>query len=577
MTMAKTVAIGEQDFSKIIENNYFYIDKTYFIKDWWENGDTVTLITRPRRFGKTLTMSMLDCFFSIHHVSRRHLFQNLYIGQQAEYKQLQGTFPVIFLSFANVKADNYETAREGMFQELVDVYDRNAFLLDSDRLTAREKELFQKIKEDMSDMTAARSLLRLSNLLYKHYGKRVLIFMDEYDTPMQEAYVNDYWHPLSEFMKKLMNSTFKTNPALERGMLTGITRVGKESVFSDLNNLAVVTTTTKLYESAFGFTEKEVCHALTEFQLEDKYAQVTRWYDGFRFGTQDHMYNPWSIINFLKFQEFSAYWTNTSSNRLIGSLIQSAGAPVKMVMADLMRGHCFHTSIDEQIVFDDLARNEHAIWSLLLAIGYLKAADYEINVNGKKDYALTIVNFEVRQMFGDLFLSWFSACSYDYNDFIKALLRNEIESMNHYMERIVRTVISSFDAGTKPSEQSQPEKFYHGFVLGLMISLTDRYVITSNRESGFGRSDTLLEPKNHLDDGIIFEFKVLDSRKEKDLEDTANAAIRQIIRKKYAAALETACKKERIRIYGFAFRGKELLIKGGYLKEWEAENVPLTL
>lgn len=401
--MPRTIAIGEQDFSKIIENSYFYIDKTSFIKEWWENGDTVTLITRPRRFGKTLTLNMLNCFFSVKYAEKSSLFKNLRIWKETGFQMLQGSYPVIFLSFANIKADSYAAAHEGILQELTDVFDQNSFLLDSDKLTDREKETFQKVNETMSDMTAARSLMRLSNYLFKHFGKRILIMLDEYDAPMQEAYVNGYWNELAEFMRKIMNSAFKTNPALERAIMTGITRVSKESVFSDLNNLTVVTTTTKLYETAFGFTEPEVFQALEEFGVQNHKAEVKNWYDGFRFGSCNSIYNPWSITNFLKFKELAPYWANTSSNKLAGTLIQTGSPDIKMIMEDLMRGLSFNTSIDEQIVFDQLRYHEHAVWSLLLASGYLKVSDCKMNQNSRKEYVLDIVNFEVRQMFEDLF------------------------------------------------------------------------------------------------------------------------------------------------------------------------------
>ncbi len=570
--MARVAGIGIQDFSRIIENNCFYADKTAFIREWWENQDTVTLITRPRRFGKTLAVNMLECFFSVRYAGRKDLFEHLAIWNQEAYRSLQGTYPVISLSFANVKAESFQAARESIFQELSDLYNQHAFLAESSRLTGREKELFWKVKEEMSDMTAARSLMRLSAFLYKYYGKRAIILLDEYDTPMQEAYVNGYWQKLAEFMRKFMNSTFKTNPYLERGLMTGITRISRESVFSDLNNLVVVTTTTKLYETAFGFTEQEVRCALEEFGLQNEMDGVKRWYDGFRFGDMENIYNPWSILNFLKFREYQPYWANTSSNRLIGSLIQKSSPDVKMAMEGLLNGTLFRTCMDEQIVYDQLEQDEHAVWSLLLASGYLKAAGFLQRPDGRPEYVLDIVNLEVLQMFEEMFAQWFAACSSDYNGFIQSLFCNDTDGMNLYMNRLSCAAVSSFDSGKKPSGQAQPERFYHGLVLGMMLALNGRYVLTSNRESGRGRYDVMLEPKNRADDGIIFEFKVSDTAKEKRLSDTADAAIRQILDKNYAQVLEKTCRKSQIRIYGFAFSGKDVLIRGGYLSEFQKNS-----
>lgn len=571
--MPRKIAIGEQDFGKIVEKNCFYVDKTSFIKEWWENEDTVTLLTRPRRFGKTLMMNTLYYFFSVDHAGRGDLFQRLAVWKEEKFRKIQGTYPVVFLSFADVKADCYLSAREGMIQELTDVYNQFAFIMQSDRLTQQDREAFAKVNEDMSDMTAARALKRLSSLLYKYYGKKAIILLDEYDTPMQEAYVNGYWGQLTEFMRSLLNSTFKSNLYLERGIMTGITRVSKESVFSDLNHLTVVTTTSRMYETCFGFTEEEVVAALEEFSMQDQLADVKRWYDGFLFGRSDNIYNPWSITNFLKFGELTAYWTNTSSNRLVGSLIQKGSAKLKTVMEDLLHGNIFHTVLDEQVVFGQLDDNESAVWSLLLASGYLKTADYKLNQKGKKEYALKIVNFEVLRMFEDLIANWFSSCCAAYNDFIKAVLANDVKTMNAYMNQITVSIISHFDSGKKPSDKTEPERFFHGLVLGLMAELGDKYTISSNRESGFGRYDVLFEPRSDMDDGIIFEFKVFDAEEEAGLADTVRKAIEQVIDKKYAAVLESkGVAKSKIRIYGFAFQGKNVQIDGGYIQELERKR-----
>ncbi len=570
--------LGYQNFEEIRIEHIFYIDKTDFIREWWECADKVTLITRPRRFGKTLNMSMTECFFSNKYAGRSDLFEGLSIWEEKspdgdyQYRKLQGTFPVIFLSFANVKAASYEEMVYKIGQAVTDLYNENDYLLDGNLLNEKERQYYHNIRPGMDAKLASDAIRLMAGFMQRQYGKKVIIILDEYDTPMQDAWISGYWEETARFFSGLFNSTFKTNEYLERGLITGITRAAKESIFTGMNNLSVITTTSDKYMTSFGFTEEEVFTALDNAGYGEHKAKVKRWYDGFTFGVCADIYNPWSIASFInEGGKYDTYWSNTSGNGLVNRLIQKGTPNIKQTMEDLLQGKSFEAEIDEKIVFDQLNGSADAVWSLLLATGYLKVLhvrtldeDEEgVGEEGDVWYTLTITNLEVRRMFRKMVKGWFGGNSeMAYGNFIKALLMNDVDGMNEYMNRIALHSFSSFDIAKNASDDDAPERFYHGFVLGLMVELAGRFEITSNRESGFGRYDIMLIPqKRQEDSAYIIEFKVHKPSKEKDLAQTVANAHSQIDEKLYDAKLiADGFSPEQIRKYGFAFKGKECLI-----------------
>ena len=563
------VNIGIQRFDKLRQQGSFYIDKTDFIREWWETGSEVTLITRPRRFGKTLNMSMLECFFSRKYEGREDLFEGLSIfghdSDKEKYRNLQGKFPVIFLTFANIKADKYSEMEHKITETIAGLYESNRYLLETDCLSENEKEYYKNIKIGMPSDIAEGAVHQMTCFMQRYYKENVIIILDEYDTPMQEAWLSGYWNKAVRFFSSFFNATFKTNPYLERGIITGITRIAKESIFTGMNNFKVVTTTSDKYATAFGFTEKEVFNALDDMELGSEKGNVKKWYDGFTFGSHTDIYNPWSICSFIENNgKYENYWADTSSNGLVNSLMQTGVPGIKQTMEALLQGKSFEAELDEKIVFDQLDGSVSAVWSLLLATGYLKVLDLKyVGEHKRKVYTLTLTNMEADSIFENMVKGWFGGSTETYyNEFINALLHDNVRKMNTFMNKVALNTFSSFDSGNKPSEQTEPERFYHGFVLGMVVNMADMYIVRSNRESGYGRYDVMLEPVDKNGKAFIFEFKVLDpDEDEETLEDTLAAAHRQIAEKKYETELVSrGFAPEKIRKYGFAFRGRECLI-----------------
>ena len=553
--MPRKIAVGKQNFSHLIQNNCFYVDKTKFIKDWWDGQDDVTLITRPRRFGKTLMLDTVNTFFSPEFANRSDLFENLEIWKDEQFRNLQGKIPVIFLSFGQFNNTTYEKTISRIKVSLASIYDSFTPYIDLNAISEAGKEIFTSVHPFMPDTTAQDSLHYLCKFLTVQHKIKPIILLDEYDTPLQDAWLNGYWDELVSFMRGFFNATFKTNPYMERAIITGITRVANESIFSDLNNLEVASITTELYDDCFGFTENEVFAAIDEYGLTEK-DEVKKWYDGFIFGNKKSIYNPLSIISYLKHKQIKPYWVNTSSNYLVRKLILQSNSVIKEQTKDLLEGKSIQAKLDEQVVFSQLYSKEGAIWSLLMSSGYLKPLKVNFITS---EYELTITNQEVRLIFDELISEWFNSPRVNKNKFCEYLLINDLSGMNQTLSDIAEHTFSFYDLA-----KNQAECFYHAFVLGLTMDLQEQYEILSNRQSGYGRYDVCFVPKRIKNHALIMEFKILDPEQEANLNSTCAYALMQIYEKRYTSDLiSRGIPVNNIYVYGIAFQGKKLLIKGG--------------
>ena len=538
----KGLAIGTSDFKSLITGNGFYIDKTKFIKEILEDLSEVKLFTRPRRFGKTLNLSMLKYFFDVENAEEnRKLFDNLYISQ-SEYMKHQGQYPVIFISMRNVEAENWEKSYFNTRNLISDLYDKFKFL--KDELDEREELIFKDIwlNKDHADWEG--SLKKLSKYLYDYYGKKAIILIDEYDTPMTNAWSEGYYEKSRNFFKNFYANALKDNEYLEKGVITGILRVAREGIFSGLNNLRVYTVLDKNYSDAFGLTETEVEKSLEYYELSENIEEVKKWYNGYKFG-DIQIYNPWSIVNYLEDREINVYWINTSNNRLIHSAIEGADTRIYDDLKEV-----FNKGVTEQYVnassnMDNL-RNPQEVWQLMLFGGYLTVErEVEMNV-----YDLRLPNYEVRTFFKDMFIEKLGGLS-RFKELMKAFRNLEMKSFEELLNETFMVSMSYHDI-------SKTEKPYHTLILGMMLYLDNEYTVLSNDESGYGRSDLALEPIDKRNRGYIFEFKI--AKDEEEMEDIAGQALAQIKEKKYPAMLKERGVTE-IACIGMAFYGKNVKVK----------------
>lgn len=555
------VGLGYQNFLDFVCGKRFYVDKTHFIPEWLANDARITLITRPRRFGKSMLLSTVRTFFDPMYADHPEYFEKLRVWKDADSRSLFGTIPVISVSFGSCKGNDFAQAMRGVTLGLYNMYIQHEYLRESPKLSEEEKAEYRRIVAYFSEQRTEYveiSIQKLCELLYKHYGKFPIILMDEYDTPLLEAYTDGYWDETINTFRQLFHTTFKENDFFYRAIITGVTRISKNSLFSDLNNLEVDTVTCDAYSDCFGFTEQEVMDAF-KCQDIDTIRDVKAMYDGFTIGRHQDIYNPWSICNYMRQRELIGYWVNTSSNKLVGDIIRRYPVESKYEIERLMAGEKVHKRINEGITFQYLEGDENSLWSLLLAVGYIKAENIVRSVEGI-ECDVSVTNREVMAMFKTEILGMFHNGWSAYGRFAEALLAHKMELMNEYLQTITYTSISYFDVADGPKERT-PENFYHGLVLGLIVSLRDRYRIVSNRESGRGRYDIAMYPLQENTDAFIMEFKVQDRKKETDLEQTAKNALQQIVDKNYEADLLAAgVPKERIYKLGFAFAGKDVLV-----------------
>lgn len=553
----KKLPIGLADFKKLIEENYAYIDKTLLIQEIIERGTELALIPRPRRFGKTVNMSMLKYFFEKTQEDHSHLFSNFKIWK-TPYKDLQGQYPVIFFTLKEVKQETWEMAYEKIKFLIADEFERHRYLLNSQHLSKEEKQLFLTIlKREASQVTSEISLKRLIFWLSKHHDKRVIVLIDEYDAPIHMAYFHGYYSQIINFMRNWLGGGLKDNLHLERSVITGILRIAKENIFSDLNHSSNFTLFSQDFGDKFGLLEEEVLPLLIEYGLGDQIETVRKWYNGYHIGSFD-IYNPWSILKYIQHKEYSPYWVNTSGNELVKEQLTQKGIFLKEDFEMLLLGNSISKIVDEGLVFEDLKISKEAVWGLLFFSGYLTCQEPPARVGTRFSCQLAIPNQEIQALFQDMIQDYFSNQFHEsWTNLIKNLLNGNIEAFSEEFKELIMEMFSVHDVPKTASEQ-----VYHAFVLGLFASIRESYEIKSNRESGLGRYDICLFPKNLKHLGFILEFKK--AQNDEDLDKLAKTALDQIEDLSYITDLK-ARKVSTVLAIGIAFQGKKVSIKHKFL------------
>ncbi|GEQ20920.1 hypothetical protein CBU02nite_14260 [Clostridium butyricum] len=559
--MKKTIQVGTSDFKELIEENHFFVDKSLLIKEFVKNGAKVILTPRPRRFGKTLNMSMIKHFFDIENKEEnKNLFKGLKIENEKEIMKMQGRYPVIFLSFKDQKHFNFNNLEESISILISHLFRDYEYLLDSEKLSELDKkELKRYMAKEASVIEYSGGLNVLMKFMYKHYNEKIIVLIDEYDVPLQEAFIRGYYEEALVLVRNILTAGLKDNVYLEKALVTGILRVAKESIFSGLNNLEVNTILGLNFNDKFGFEEEEVKDLLQHYDLECKMDEVKNWYNGYMFGGKV-IYNPWSVLNYIKNNEqgFMPYWINSSGNELIKRLLSRGTKETKECLEELIKGNTITKIVDDHIVMKDVDEDEENIWSFLTMSGYLKPIKQEL-IRGKIKCDLKIPNEEVHIFYENLIEKWFkeSLTSQNYNTMLKALITKDIETFDEIFTEFIMRNMSYFDVSGK-----EPEKVYHAFVLGMIVSLNNEYEVKSNKESGYGRYDVMLIPRDASNLGIIIEFKRIKETNSKTIKTGIEEALKQIEENKYEAELIDRGVGDILKL-AIVFKGKKVKIVEG--------------